>query len=145
MAIDNKYLHSDITSSILQAFYTVLKRLPLGLSIDVYKRALELECEYLGLKTERDKEIIIHYREKSVGSLIIDMVINNSVIVKITKDENINEQSILEVKNQLRISEYEVSLILNTAQDGQHKRYVFTNDKKNKTEKDWQRLTKTDF
>lgn len=131
MAIDNKYLHSEITGSILQAFYTVIKKLPIGLPIEVYKRALEFECEYLGLKTEHDKEIKILYRQKVAGSFFIDMVFNDSVIVKIIKNETISEQFIRDAKNQLRFSVYEVCLILNIDLDGMHKRLVFTNDLKN--------------
>ena len=133
MATDNKYLHSEITGSILQAFYTVIKKLPIGLPIDVYKRALEFECEFLGLKTEHDKEIKIPYRQKVAGSFFIDMVINDSVIVKIIKNETIGEQFVTDARNQLRLSDYEVCLILNIDQNGLHKRLVFTNDIKNKT------------
>lgn len=132
MATDNKYLHSDITNLILQAFYTVSKKLPFGLTIAVYKRALATECEFLGLKIESDKEIGISYRQKIIGSFLIDLVINDSVIVKVMSDENLNEHHSIDVKNQLRLTEYEVGLILNFAQDGQHKRLVFTNDIKNK-------------
>lgn len=133
MAIDNKYLHSEITGSILQAFYTVLKKFPIGLPVAVYKRALEVECEFSGLKTERDKEIKILHRQKIVGSFLIDLVINDCVILDIIKNETIDEQFIRAAKNQLRLSEYEVCLILNIDQDGMHKRLVFTNDLKNKT------------
>ena len=130
MAIDNKYLHSDITSSVLQAFYNILKKLPIGLPIDIYKRTLEVECEFLGLKTERDKEINILHRQKIVGSFLIDLVINDCVILNIIRNETIDEPSVRAAKNQLRLSEYEVCLILDIDQDGMHKRLVYTNDLK---------------
>ena len=132
MTTNDKFLHSDITSSILQAFYTVHNGLPYGLTLDVYKRALAIECELLKLKTECDKEIKIHYKKEIVGSFLIDLVVNDSVIVKIIRDENFDDQHTLDAKNLLRLSEYEVCLILNFAEEGEHKRLYFTNDIKKK-------------
>jgi GxxExxY protein len=130
MAIDPKYLHSDITNTVLQAFYTVVKTLPYGLDLSVYKRALAVEIELLALKTEMDREVNILYKQKVVGSFTVDMVVADSVIVKIIGDDSIKEQYELEAKNQLRLTEYEVCLILNFAREGQHKRLVLTNDLK---------------
>lgn len=128
MAVDTKYLHSEITGSILQAFYTVLKKIPNGLPVEVYKRALAIECEFLGLNAENDKEIKIFYRQKPAGSFKIDLVINDSVIIKVIKNQIISDQFIFDAKNQLFLSDFEVCLILNIDQDGMHKRIVYTND-----------------
>ena len=132
MATNEKYLHSDITNSILQAFYTIVKKFPFGLDLDVYKRALAVELEFLGLSVEQDLEVKIHHRQKKVGSFTIDLVVDNSVIVRIIRDEDMGEGNVIEVKNQLRFSEYEVCLILNFVLEGQHRRLVYTNDIKQK-------------
>lgn len=128
MTTDNKYLHSDITSVILQAFYTVHNNVTFGLTRDTYKRALAIECDLLGLKTESDKEINIYYKDKIIGSFVIDMVVNDSVIVRVFTDENLDNRHDLDSKNQLRLTDYEVCLILNFASVGEHKRLFFTND-----------------
>jgi len=132
MTVNSKYLHSEITNIILQAFYTVVKELPNGLNLDVYKKALKVECQFLGLKTEVDKEIAIQYRQETVGKLQIDLLVENLVIVKIAGNESIAEQLNLEVKGQLKLTEYEVALILSFGMEGQHKRLVYTNDLKSK-------------
>jgi len=128
MSTDNKYLHSEITSMILQAFYTVHNNVTFGLTRDVYKRALTIECDLLGLKTETDKEIQILYKDKVIGSFVIDLVVNDCVIVRVFADEKLNDQHDWDSKNQLRLTEYEVCLILNFAEYGEHKRLFFTND-----------------
>jgi len=130
MAIDEKYLHSDITNTVLQAFYTVVKTLPYGLDPGVYIRTLAVELELLALKTETDHEVKIRYKQKVVGSFTLDMVVADSVIIKIIGDDSIKDKYELEAKNQLRLTEYEVCLILNFAREGQHKRLVLTNDLK---------------
>ena len=119
MAIDEKYLHSDITNSVLQAFYTVVKTLPYGLDIMVYKRALAVELDLLTLKTEPDYAVNIYYKQKVVGSFTMDMVVADRVIIKIIRDDSIK-----------RLTKYEVCLILNFDFEGQHKRLVLTNDLK---------------
>ena len=130
MAIDSKYLHSDVTNTILQAFYTVRNVLPLQLTLEVYKRALTVEMELLGLTVLCNKQADIVYKDTTVGSLHADLLINDCVVVNLTYNETISEQTDLELKNFLRFTDYEVGLILNFASDSQHKRLVFTNNLK---------------
>ncbi len=86
MATDTKYLHSEISNSILRAFYAVRKGLP------------------------------------------ADIVINDKVIIKMVQADTVSGQHKSDIRNQLRLSKYEVGLILNFATEGDHKRIVFTND-----------------
>jgi GxxExxY protein len=132
MNVNPKYLHSEITSTILQAFYTVVKELPVGLNLEVYKNALKLECQALGLKAEMDKRVDIQYRQQTVGNFQIDLLIENLVIIKIIREESFAELLNQEVKGRLRLAEFEVALILNLGMEGQHKRLVYTNDLKSK-------------
>ena len=136
MATDPKYLHSDISNLILQAFYTVRNNLPFGLTTDIYKRALCIEMESLGLSVEYEKEIKIVYKEKTIGSFILDMLTNDAVIIKIVNNDKTCEPYEPDAKNQLRLTEYEVCLILNFSaeSDSLHKRIVLTNDIKKKND-----------
>ena len=130
MATDPKYLHSDISNLILQAFYTVRNLLPYDLTIEIYKRALNIEMESLGLSVYCDKTVDIKYKDKVVGSFVIDFVVNDSLIIKIIKDIATSEQYEADAKNQLRLTEYEVCLLLNFSAETehQHRRIVLTND-----------------
>jgi len=130
MATDSKYLHSDVSNLILQAFYTVRSLVPLNLTADTYKQALVVEMELLGLTTQCDKHFDILYRDKVVGLLRADVVVNDCVVLKLLYTEGISEQSEAELKNILRYSDCEVGLILNFYPDEQHKRFVLTADRK---------------
>ena len=110
------------------------KHSPYGLDTEIFNQALTVELETLGLKTEVDKEIKIKYRKKIIGAFFIDIAVENCVVIKIISDNCINEKHEIEIKNQLRLTEFEVGLILNFDIENQHKRLVFTNDFK-KTEK----------
>ena len=130
MPIDDRYLHSDITHAILQAFYTVCRRLPWGLPSDFYKNALTIELTKSGFHVEADKNVAINYDQQLIGSLPIDLVVNNSVVISIVSADDIITLHVDALKTLLRLSEYEVGLILNFAIEGQHKRVVYTNDLK---------------
>ena len=124
-----EYLHADITKIILQGFYTICNALPFGLDNLVYRNALEIELESLGLKVETEKQFPILFKNKEVGQLVTDLVVNNLVIIKITNLETeIDRKTEIAAKNQLLFTDKEVLLILNFGIEGQHKRLFLTND-----------------
>jgi GxxExxY protein len=124
-----EYLHADITKIILQGFYTVCNALPFGLDNSVYKNALAIELESLGLKVENEKQFSILYKDKEVGKLVTDLVVNNLVILKITNFEtDVDNQTELVSKNQLLLTDKEVLLMLNFGIEGTHKRLFLTNN-----------------
>ncbi len=117
MAIDPKYLHSDISDSVLKAFFVVRDSLPYDMEVGVYKRALELEMKSMGLVVESDKEVNIIFKDKNIGSFFIDFVINDSIIILVIKNDLSCEHQVPNAKNQLRLTKYEVCLILNFSAD----------------------------
>jgi GxxExxY protein len=124
-----EYLHADITKIILQGFYTICNALPFGLDNSFYRNALAIELESLGLKVENEKQFSVLYKDKEVGKLVADLVINNLVLVKITSLEtDIDKQAEIISKNQLLLTDKEVLLILNFGIEGQHKRLFLTNN-----------------
>ena len=131
MSINKKYLHSETTNIILKAFYTIINEIPFGLNPEVYKKALKVECEIAGLAVEIDYEKKIIYKNKNIGSFTIDLIVENQVIVKIASDLELDNRHDYLVKSQLKLTDFEVALILNFGVEGNHKRLVLTNDLKN--------------
>lgn len=127
-----KPLHSEITGKILQGFFNVYKSLPNGLSVEIYQRALAIEFEQLGLSVTVNKEIKIWYKEREVGILKADVLVNDLVVVKVINSNKIEPEDEQKSKNLLRLSEYEVCLLLNFGGDSEYKRIIFTNDFKKK-------------
>ena len=130
MTIDPKYLHSDISDSVLKAFFVVRDSLPYDLTVDVYKRALDLEMKSMGLSVEADKEVNIIFRDKIIGSFCIDFVVNDSLIILAIQNDIPSEHQVSNAKSQLRLTKYEVCLILNFAADTlkQFSRILLTNE-----------------
>jgi|WetSurMetagenome_2_1015567.scaffolds.fasta_scaffold452363_1 GxxExxY protein len=130
MTVDKKYLHSDISDSVLKAFYVVRDSLPFELSLDIYKRALDLEMKDRGLVVDADKEFKLKYKDKIIGSFFTDFIVNDAVIIIVIKNDMSCDPFVTDAKNRLRLTNYEVAMILNFASDANsyHKRVVLTND-----------------
>ena len=65
--INSNYLHSDITSKILKAFYNVYNKLGFGFLEKVYEKSMLIELRNLGLKAENQKQIKVYYYDVEVG------------------------------------------------------------------------------
>lgn len=131
MAIDKTYLHSELSDKILKAFFTVRRSIPYDLALDIYKRALQIEMISIGLSIDTDKEISVLYKGQKVGSVTLDFVADDKIIIKLVhKAEGISKQDRFDMHNHLRLTKYEVGLILNFSAEEDHKRVVLTRDQK---------------
>ncbi len=63
-----KYLHSEISSKILQGFYTICNVIGYGFDIEFFKKALIIELENSGLKCETEKQINVNYLNIEIGN-----------------------------------------------------------------------------
>jgi len=135
MTTNSKFLHSDISDSILKAFYIVRHVLPYDLDTDVYKRALFLEMKEQGLTVTRDEKIDIIYKDENIGSFVIDFLVDNVIIVKVVNNNDSTcELYEADARKQLRLTKFEICLILNFSAETnkQHSRVFLTNDFKEK-------------
>ena len=122
-------LHGDICSTILKAFYSTYTVLPFGLDKNFYTNTLAIEMQSLGLKVEVNKRQPIFYRDNIIGELTFDIVVNNSVIIKIENQKSFIDSEQLELsKNYLKLTDFEVLLFLNFGVELEHKRVLLTND-----------------
>jgi GxxExxY protein len=83
----------------------------------------------LNLNVEENKLFEILHKEKSIGKLNADFVINEVVAIKLVSSKlEIEEKEIISMKTLLRMTNLEVGLVLNFGADGQHKRIYLTNN-----------------
>ena len=60
---NEKYLHSELTSKILEAFYQVFNKVGFGFEKRVYVKSLAKALKNLELKNEMNKEVPIYQPE----------------------------------------------------------------------------------
>ncbi|MCP3960155.1 MAG: GxxExxY protein [bacterium] len=130
--VDNKYLHSEITNLILQGFVKVYNTLGKHMSLEIYKNALRVEFERLGLNCEQNGVVRIIYENVEVGEIAVDLIVNQKVIVKIFILDKISFSEEIYVSQYLRNSKIEVGMILSFGTEPIYKRKIFTNDLKAK-------------
>jgi GxxExxY protein len=97
----------------------------------VYENAMKLELTKIGLKVERQKNIIVYYEGKEVGNYFADLVVNDLVVVELKAAESLCEEHEYQLINYLKATNIEVGLLLNFGKRPEFKRKIFTNDRKN--------------
>ena len=124
-------LHRDITSTVLQGFYAVANALPFGLDKSFYCNAFDIELQLLSLRTHKNRQQSIFFKEQEIGQITFDIVVNNSVLLHIiSQKEMILTEQVDSAKNYLKLSDFEVLLLLNFGQEADHKRIILTNNYK---------------
>jgi len=78
-----EYLHKDLTSVIIQAFYRVYNTLGYGFLEKVYENALKIELTKTGILCEQQKNIKVYYESEQVGDYYADLLVNGLVIIEL--------------------------------------------------------------
>jgi len=125
-----EYLHKDITSIIIKAFYKVYNTLGYGFLEKVYENALRIELLNSGLSVEQQKNIKVYYNSEQVGDYFADLLINDLVIVELKAAETICEEHENQLLNYLKATNIEVGLLLNFGKQAEIKRKIFLNEHK---------------
>lgn len=117
----DNYKYTDITSSIIKAFYTVYNKLGYGFLKKVYENALLIELRKVGLQEATQIPIKVHYEGVEVGNYFAD------VLIEIKTAEGLIEEHEAHLVNYLKATNIEVGL-LNFVPKAQFKIKVFSNE-----------------
>jgi GxxExxY protein len=115
MITPKQFKYKELTHEILNAAFEVHNILGCGFLEKVYEKALAYELKLRGLSVETQKEKKVYYKKFDVGLYISDMVIENKIIVELKTVEAISNIHEAQLLNYLKVSGYEVGLILNFA------------------------------
>lgn len=123
-----EYLHKELTSKIIQCFYTVYNTLGYGFLEKVYENALKIELEKNKLSVEKQKPIKVHYDNQLVGEYFADLVVNDQIILELKAAESLCEEHEYQLINYLKATDIELGLLLNFGKKPEIKRKIFTNE-----------------
>jgi len=124
----NNYLHSELTSLIIKAFYTVYNRLGFGFLEKVYQNALLIELRKYGLECVANRPVDVFYDDCKVGLYYADIIVNSCVIIENKAAENLCEEHEAQLVNYLKVTEIEVGMLLNFGKKPAFKRKVFSKE-----------------
>lgn len=122
--------YEELTDRILKAYYTVYNTLGHGFLEKVYKNALVIELQELGLQVEDEQSIQVMYNGRVVGEYFADIVVNDEAILELKAAEALKPEHFAQLTNYLKATEKEIGLLLNFGKKPDFKRIIYTNDHK---------------
>jgi GxxExxY protein len=103
----------QLTEIIIGAAMNVLNKLKPGLDEKIYERALVIELSKQGLVCEQQKQHPVHYDGHLIGTLIPDLIVNDTVIVDPKVVNSFNDNHIAQMLGYLNITGLKTALLLN--------------------------------
>ena len=123
--INEKYIHSDITSEILNVAFEVHKIIGPGFVELVYLRSMIVECGLRSMEIDSEIELPIFYKNVRVGSRRADLLVKKKVIVELKAVVELNDNHLAQAINYLEAFDLEVGLLLNFGSKSlQYKRVI---------------------
>ncbi len=108
----SELLHEQLTGDIIGAAITVLNELKPGLDEKVYENALVLELIARGHNVDQQRRFPVHYRGRSVGTLVPDLIVDDTVIVDTKVVTTFNDNHMSQMIGYLTITKLQVALLI---------------------------------
>jgi GxxExxY protein len=105
--------HDEITRKIIGCAMRVHSKLGNGFQEVIYQRSLELEMALEGVSFEREKEMMIYYREVEVGTRRVDFFVENLIMVELKAIIELEDVHLSQGINYLEAYNVEIGLLLN--------------------------------
>jgi GxxExxY protein len=96
----------------------------------VYENAMAIELRRAGLKVVQQAPIDVYYEGEIVGEYAADLLVEDVVIVELKAAKNISEDNEAQLLNYLRVTPYEVGLLLNFGPKADIRRKAYDNERK---------------
>ncbi len=106
-------IHEELATTIIGAAIRVHKELGSGFLEKVYEKALMIELERVGLKSENQKEILVKYRGKPVGKYYADVLVDDLVIIEVKATKSISREHSMQLIHYLKATNKKLGLLLN--------------------------------
>jgi GxxExxY protein len=125
-----EFKYKDLSEKIIKAFYTVYNTLGYGFLEKVYRNAMSIEIQQMGLKVVPESKITVYYHDHIVGEYFADLVVEETIIVELKAVSAISEDHKAQLLNYLKATRYEVGLLFNFGPKAEISRKAYDNDRK---------------
>ncbi len=122
--------YQDLTEKIIKAFYNVYNTLGYGFLEKVYENAMDIELTEMGYKVDRQKKVIVYYKNQIAGDYSADLTVEDVIICELKTNETISEDNEYQLVNYLKATSIEVGLLLNFGKKPEIRRKIYDNNKK---------------
>jgi GxxExxY protein len=111
--IKKEYKYSELTAKIIGCAMEVHKQLGNGFQEVIYQRALAIEFDLQELSYEREKEMLIFYKEHEIGTRRVDFLVENVVSVELKAITQLENTQLSQAINYLEAYDLEIGLLIN--------------------------------
>ncbi len=111
--MENDLPHQELTREVISAAISVHQELRPGLDEKLYERALCVEFADRGIHFEQQPKYEAFYKNRFIGHLIPDLVVENKLIVDAKCVDSLLPCHEAQMIGYLNISKLEVGLLLN--------------------------------
>ena len=87
-----------------------------GYPVDFYRKALEVELPLRGLSFEADKAVQVIFKELLVGTLQVDFLIDESVVLMLRSQEMLKDFEVQQVLRAIQLTETAIGVLVNFGQ-----------------------------
>lgn len=106
------YPYIELTGNIIGAAYAVHRAKGFGFLEKVYRRALVVELEYLGIHSRREVTFDLHHRGVPIGVYRADLIVESRVVVEVKTGLLLDPAVIPQTLNYLRASGLSIGLVV---------------------------------
>ena len=111
-------------------FFDAYRALGFGLPERMCANALVLELQKRGLSVVREVPIEVLHLGVAIGTVRLDLVIENRVVVEVKSAKELDDSHTRQLLTYLKVSPYELGILVNFGPTPQHHRFIYTNDRK---------------
>ena len=104
---------NDIVYKVIGACMEVHKTLGPGLSVDFYKKAMEIELGEKGLNFDIDRPYDVKFKDIVLGENVIHFVIQDKVIIEIKAQDELKDSEIQYTLRNLGYAEANIGVLVN--------------------------------
>lgn len=105
---------NEISNKVIGCAIEVHRKLGPGLLESAYQECLFYELTLQGLKVEREKPMLIVYKEIELNQgYRIDLLVEDKVVIEIKTVENFKDVHLAQVLTYLKLGNYKLGLLLN--------------------------------
>jgi GxxExxY protein len=108
-----KILHEELSGAIIGIAMEVLNELKPGLDEVLYERAMVIELRRRGHLVDMQRSFPVLYRGELIGTLIPDLIVDNSIIVDPKVVTAFTETHVAQMLGYLNITGLELAMLLN--------------------------------
>lgn len=109
--------HQGITEQIIGCAYKVYNTLGAGFLESVYHKALLIEFQKAGLRTDSECPLNVFYEDENVGQFFADIIVEEKVVLELKAIRAIVTAHEIQLVNYLAATGIQVGLLINFGEE----------------------------